>query len=242
MAHLEFFFDLSSPSTRLAFHNVQPILRETGATVSWRPFLVGGVFNAVNDTVYAGRSDPDAPKNRHTFKWLTDWARLAGVPMNFPSRHHPLKSVQAMRFCCALEDDHATLFNFASRAFDAYFSDKKNLDDVAVLIDVANACGLDGADLARRTQQDDVKERLVKIAGSRMTLEGELLIFAQTHRSQEMNRQDAIGRLIALIQRAAEAPKPRKKTRPTKASRERRLAAKTRRSSVKAMRGRPEPE
>ena len=65
-----------------------------------------------------------------------------------------------MRFCCALEDDHATLFNFASRAFDAYFSDKKNLDDVAVLIDVANACGLDGADLARRTQQDDVKERL----------------------------------------------------------------------------------
>ena len=88
----------------------------------------------------------------------------------------------------------------------------------------------------------EVKARLTKVAGSRMTQEGELLIFAQSHRSQEMNRQDAIGRLIALIQRAAEAPKPRKKTRPTKASRERRLAAKTRRSSVKAMRGRPEPE
>ncbi|HEX5775764.1 MAG TPA: alternative ribosome rescue aminoacyl-tRNA hydrolase ArfB [Caulobacteraceae bacterium] len=88
----------------------------------------------------------------------------------------------------------------------------------------------------------DVKARLTKIAGSRMTLEGELLIFAQSHRSQEMNRQDAIGRLIALIQRAAEAPKPRKKTRPTKASKERRLAAKTRRSSVKAMRGRPDAE
>ena len=88
----------------------------------------------------------------------------------------------------------------------------------------------------------DVKARLTKIAGSRMTLDGELLIFAQSHRSQEMNRQDAIGRLIALVQRAAEAPKPRKKTRPTKASKERRLAAKTRRSSVKAMRGRPDPE
>ncbi|MGE5501077.1 MAG: alternative ribosome rescue aminoacyl-tRNA hydrolase ArfB [Ignavibacteriales bacterium] len=89
---------------------------------------------------------------------------------------------------------------------------------------------------------DDVKARLTKIAGSRMTQEGELLIFAQTHRSQEMNRQDAIGRLVALIQKAAEAPKPRKRTRPTKASKERRLAAKTRRSSVKAMRGRPEPD
>lgn len=86
---------------------------------------------------------------------------------------------------------------------------------------------------------EDVKMRLVKIAGSRMTLEGELLIFAQTHRSQEMNRQDAVGRLIALIQRAAEAPKPRKRTRPTKASKERRLAQKSRRAEVKTMRGRP---
>jgi len=86
---------------------------------------------------------------------------------------------------------------------------------------------------------EDVKARLVKIAGSRMTTEGELLIFAQTHRSQEMNRQDAIGRLVALIQRAAEAPKPRKRTRPTKASKERRLAQKSRRSEVKSMRGRP---
>jgi ribosome-associated protein len=88
----------------------------------------------------------------------------------------------------------------------------------------------------------DVKARLTKIAGSRMTLDGELLIFAQSHRSQEMNRQDAIGRLVALIQKAAEAPKPRKRTRPTKASKERRLASKSRRSSVKAMRGRPEPD
>ena len=88
----------------------------------------------------------------------------------------------------------------------------------------------------------DVKARLTKIAGSRMTQDGELLIFAQSHRSQEMNRQDALGRLVALIQKAAEAPKPRKRTRPTRASKERRLASKSRRSGVKAMRGRPEPD
>jgi len=160
VAQLEFFFDLSSPWTRLAFHNIQPIVRETGASIVWRPFLVGGVFNAVNDSVYAERANADSPKNRHTFKWLKDWARLAGVPMNFPSRHHPLKSVHAMRMCCALEDDQAALFRFASQAFDAYFTDKQNLDDVTVLVEIANTCGLDGADLARRIQDDDIKQRL----------------------------------------------------------------------------------
>src|SRR5215472_11730462 len=128
MAHLEFFFDLSSPWTRLAFANIQPILAETGASVTWRPFLVGGVFNAVNPSVYEGRADPDAPKNRHTGRWLRDWARLAGVAMNFPSEHHPVRSVHAMRFCCALEEDQDALVRFAGAAFDAYFGEQRNLD------------------------------------------------------------------------------------------------------------------
>jgi len=160
MADLEFFFNLSSPWTRLAFHNVQPILAETGASVTWRPFLVGGVFNAVNPSVYASREDPDAPKHRHTFKWLKDWARLAGVPMNFPSPHHPVKSVHAMRVCCALEPDQAALFRFVGAAFDAYFREARNLDDPAVLVEIAGACGFDGEALARRSQTDEVKQRL----------------------------------------------------------------------------------
>ena len=52
MAQLEFFYDLSSPWTYLAFNNVQRVLTETGASITWRPFLVGGVFNAVNRGVY----------------------------------------------------------------------------------------------------------------------------------------------------------------------------------------------
>lgn len=134
MAHLEFFFDLSSPWTRLAFHNVQPILRETGASVTWRPFLVGGVFNAVNPAVYASRTVPESPRNRLTWKWLKDWARLAGVAMEFPSPHHPVRSVHAMRFCCALEADQAALFAFATAAFEAYFGAARNLDDPEVLV------------------------------------------------------------------------------------------------------------
>jgi 2-hydroxychromene-2-carboxylate isomerase len=158
--HLDFHFDLSSPWTRLAFHNVQPILAETNATVTWRPFLVGGVFNAVNPSVYEGRANPDAPKNRHTGKWLIAWARLAGVPMNFPSPHHPVKSVHAMRLCCALEPDQPALFAFAEAAFDAYFARQENLDDPAVLAAIADGVGLDGQALVARTRDDDVRQRL----------------------------------------------------------------------------------
>jgi 2-hydroxychromene-2-carboxylate isomerase len=157
---VEFFFDLSSPWTRLAFRNIQPILAETGASVTLRPFLVGGVFNAVNPSVYAGRETPDAPKLRHTWTWLKAWARLAGVEMNFPSPHHPLKSVHAMRFCCALEADPAALARFAEAAFEAYFAQARNLDDPAELVAVANACGLDGVELAARSQSDEIKARL----------------------------------------------------------------------------------
>jgi 2-hydroxychromene-2-carboxylate isomerase len=160
MARVEFFFDLSSPWTRLAFHNIGTILQETGADVTWRPFLVGAVFNAVNPSVYEGRANPDAPKLRHSWTWLKAWARLAGVPMNFPSEHHPVKSVHAMRVCCALEADQAALVRFAESAFDAYFREQRNLDDPKVLVEVADACGLDGTTLLARSQEDAIKLKL----------------------------------------------------------------------------------
>lgn len=160
MTRIEFFFDLSSPWTRIAFRNIAPIAAEAGADLIWRPFLVGGVFNAVNDSVYASRADPDSAKNRRAFVWLKEWAQLAGVAMNFPSPHHPLKAVAAMRFCCALEADQAQLHRFAEAAFEAYFTDERNLDDPAVLVAVADACGLDGAALAEAAASDAIKAAL----------------------------------------------------------------------------------
>ena len=63
----EMFFDLSSPWTCIAFHNFRRWAQANGAPVVWRPFLVGGVFNAVNESVYAGRQDPENPKLRRSF-------------------------------------------------------------------------------------------------------------------------------------------------------------------------------
>lgn len=86
---------------------------------------------------------------------------------------------------------------------------------------------------------DRVKQRLEHLAGSRLTQEGVLVLFAQEHRSQELNRQAALDRLIALVRKAAEPPPPpRKKTRPSRAARQKRMDAKTRRGGVKALRGR----
>lgn len=160
MTEIEFFFDLSSPWTRLAFHNIQPIAHTHNAKIIWRPFLVGGVFNAVNNAVYSGRADPNSPKNRNVLKWLKDWARVAGVPMNFPSPHHPLRSVHAMRFCCVLEGEQPKLFQFATAAFEAYFGDARNLDEPATLVEIANECGFDGSAIGALSVQDEAKQHL----------------------------------------------------------------------------------
>lgn len=90
-----------------------------------------------------------------------------------------------------------------------------------------------------RSLPEEVKHRLERIAGSKMNQEGVIVIFAQSHRSQEMNRQDARARLVDLIEQATHRPKPRKKTRPTFASKLRRLDGKSKRSGVKVLRGRP---
>jgi ribosome-associated protein len=83
---------------------------------------------------------------------------------------------------------------------------------------------------------NDVAIRLMRLAGKRMTKDGVLVLVAQSHRTQERNRADAMERLVALIQEAAVRPTPRRATKPTKASREKRLEGKKVRSAIKGMR------
>ncbi len=159
-ARVEFFYDLSSPWTYLAFTNLWPMLERMGEQAVLRPILVGGVFNAVNQSVYAAREMTDNRKLKHSWKVLNDWAALAGVEMNFPSKWHPAKSVNAMRFACALEDDQDELRRFSKAAFESYFGRQENLDDADVLAAVADGAGLDGAALKAASQSDAVKARL----------------------------------------------------------------------------------
>jgi ribosome-associated protein len=86
---------------------------------------------------------------------------------------------------------------------------------------------------------EDVKRRLARLAGSRLTLSGDILIQSDRFRSQERNREDAMERLAGLVRKAFERPKPRKATRPTKGSKERRLKAKKQRGAMKKLRSGP---
>jgi ribosome-associated protein len=88
----------------------------------------------------------------------------------------------------------------------------------------------------------DVRHRLERLAGRRMTKDGVVVIEANRFRTQERNRADALERLVELIRQAAMRPKPRRPTKPTRASKLRRLDAKARRGGVKSMRGRPADE
>ncbi|KPF71841.1 peptide chain release factor I [Bosea sp. AAP35] len=94
---------------------------------------------------------------------------------------------------------------------------------------------------ARRSSSlpNDVAIRLMKLAGSRLTQDGVIVIVAQAQRSQKRNREEALERLLEMIREAAIRPQTRRPTKPTKASKERRLVSKDKRSSIKAGRARP---
>jgi ribosome-associated protein len=94
-------------------------------------------------------------------------------------------------------------------------------------------------DVPASSLPDDVKARLLALADSRITSEGVVVIKAQEHRSQDMNRADAMQRLQALVDSVARAPRTRKPTKPTFASKQRRLEGKSQRAQTKAQRGRP---
>ena len=94
-------------------------------------------------------------------------------------------------------------------------------------------------DIRASSLPEDVKERLLALRDSRITDQGVLVLKAQRFRTREQNRQDAMLRLQALVERAARVPRLRRPTRPTRASKERRLQAKSQRGAIKSQRARP---
>ena len=97
-------------------------------------------------------------------------------------------------------------------------------------------------DIAASSLPDEIKERLLCLSDSRITQEGVLVLKAQQHRTQEMNRSDALARLQQVIDGVSNPPKPRRATKPTYGSRQRRLESKSQRSSTKALRGKVNKE
>ncbi len=156
---IEFFFDCSSPWTYLAFHNIQPLAAELKEPIQWRPVLVGGIFNAVNPSVYAQRDKPVPAKAAYMLKDMQDWANEAGLKIIMPPRVFPVNSVKAMRGCLWLEPQ-GKLLAFASAVFEAYWSREEDISQDAVLLKICQAIGVDGAEFLAGIAQPAIKEQL----------------------------------------------------------------------------------
>lgn len=140
--HLDFYFDCSSPWTYLAFHAIQPLAAEVGAEIAWKPVLVGGVFNAVNQTVYDSRAKPNPLKQAYMLQDLGAWARLYGLRVVFPPKVFPVNSVKAMRGAFVALDE-GKLVPYATATFEAYWGDDRDIGHEDVLADIATRAGLD---------------------------------------------------------------------------------------------------
>jgi 2-hydroxychromene-2-carboxylate isomerase len=158
VARLEFFFDCSSPWTYLAFERVQPLAAETGAELVWRPILVGGVFNAVNGSVYEQRANPVPAKARYYAKDLGDWARHVGVRIGWPTPF-PVNSVKAMRGCFVAEE-HGCLPAYARAVFEAYWSKERDISQDAELEAVVARVGLPRDEYFAKIASPPYKEKL----------------------------------------------------------------------------------
>ena len=158
MARLEFFFDCSSPWTYLAFHKIEEVCAGAGATLVWKPILVGGVFNAVNDSVYESRKNPVVPKARYYAKDLRDWTRFYGLRIGQPPVF-PVNSVKAMRGALfAL--DRGVLPRYARSVFEAYWGDLLDISQDEVLAPLAEAAGLSRGDFFAAIAKPEYKDRL----------------------------------------------------------------------------------
>ena len=159
MADVECFFDCSSPWTYFAFHSLLEVQKELGIDVAWRPHLVGGVFNAVNPSVYNKRDAPVPAKQAYSKKDQQDWARYLGLKMNYRPTVFPVNSVKIMRGCCWLEGTDK-LVPFALAAFNAYWGDDKDISQDAVLTEICQQAGVNPDEFFAAINLQENKDRL----------------------------------------------------------------------------------
>ncbi len=155
MAHtLEIYWDFSSPFAYLGSTQAKALAERTGATLIWRPMLLGGLFKAIGQETVPLNTWSDA-KRRYYFDDMHRWAEFWGVPFNFPSIF-PMNSIKALRTYLALPAERQDAFR--EGVFRAYWADGRDINDDKVL---AEFIGDDAAAVLARTQDPAVKQALV---------------------------------------------------------------------------------
>jgi len=155
---LEFFYDCSSPWTYLAFTRIEEVAQRHNADLIWRPILVGGVFNAVNPSVYETRERPVKPKARYYAKDLQDWAHLYGLQIGQP-RVFPVNSVKAMRGALVAHE-HGKISPYSRCVFEQYWGEDRDISKDEVLRDIVRMAGLDEKEYFAKIASQDYKDQL----------------------------------------------------------------------------------
>lgn len=155
---VECFFDCSSPWTYLAFSQIEDLVARFDANLIWKPILVGGVFNAVNQSVYDQRANPQPQKARYMMKDLQDWAQAYDLTIKWPSIF-PVRAVDAMRAVVAAQP-LGKLPALSLALFNAYWAEDRDISDHAVLQNLCEGVGLDWNVIAAEMASDAVKAQL----------------------------------------------------------------------------------
>lgn len=155
MKKVEFFFDCSSPWTYLAFHRFQSIIKEVNVDIYWKPILVGGVFNKVNQDVYNNRLNPNPLKFKYSRKDLQDWANYCKISINWP-KIFPLNAVNVMR-AVIVSETFDKLIPFSLLCFENYWSKGIDISDLNILSELAESIDID-----KEIFQEEIKKQNTK--------------------------------------------------------------------------------
>jgi 2-hydroxychromene-2-carboxylate isomerase len=158
---LDFFYDCSSPWTYLAFTKIEEDATRHGADLVWRPILVGGVFNAVNPSVYESREKPLKIKARYYKKDLQDWAHLYKIKITDMAELviFPVNSVKAMRGAFVAQEQ-GKIASYSRKVFETYWGSNRDISKDEVLRDIVRETGLDEAEYFRKIVLPEYKEKL----------------------------------------------------------------------------------
>ena len=158
---IEFYFDCSSPWTYLAFTEILPLSQRQNVEIIWKPILVGGVFNSVNQDVYQFRENPNALKLDYSGNDLSLWAKHRDINISKP-KIFPVNSVKAMRGCLfAMQQNCLPLF--AQKVFDAYWGRGLDISDEAIITKIAEEADLCPQDFKQYIYSQEAKDLLVKL-------------------------------------------------------------------------------
>ena len=157
---IEFYFDCSSPWTYLAFIEILPLSQRQNIKIIWKPILVGGVFNLVNQDVYQFREKPNPLKLAYSNHDLNLWVKIRKTEIFIP-KIFPINSVNAMRGCLFAITKNR-LPEFAEQVFKSYWSKGSDISKVNLLQDIAKKLNLNPLDFKNYIESFEAKELLIK--------------------------------------------------------------------------------